>query len=1175
MVCYEKRINRGMNNMHHSLTSHLSIASWNVNGLKSKYIDKGKDRDMIREIQRHDIVCLMETHTGPEYALEIDDYDTKTIKTRPVCKKNNKFYGGLILCVRKTLITGIRVIESPSTEYIWLKLDKVHFNLEKDLYVGFHYVLPRNSTHISAREQDPMEELDILVCKFRTEGHVLVMGDLNSRTASRPDFLVNDEEIVNIEYNIYEVDQTVNMRCSNDNATNTQGLRLLEICCGNQMRILNGRTLGDMEGKFTCHRPGGSSVVDYGIVCEGLKEQVQFFMVHDYQGHLSDHCKISCQIRCHGSTSQLNPEKMVKHHQSIGHKYVWKEDDTTKFLEALHSQDIREKLSSLNNIQEGSFDCNTIIENLNKIIHEVADNSIRKVNVNKKKKKKRMSYKKWFDHDCESYRKSLKKLGSRLQRSPGEHYTRVAFYREKKAYKKLLKFKRREYRQNLISQLEVLSEKSPKTYWKLLSELKNEGQNCKQNTSPITLEEWKQYFEKLHSSDHQQDTVGNPVQNDNTDCYFSELDFRISEEEVLKALHSLKNKKAAGIDGIVGEMLKAGSEIWAPQLTKIFNIIFRSRTYPKEWNKGTITPIYKNGAKHDPNNYRGITVNSVLSKVYSTVLRNRLEKFVEDKSIINDTQIGFKKKAQTSDHLLVIQALTEKYGDGKGLHMCFIDFEKAYDSVWRDALLFKLYNMNVRGLFYDQIKAMHNNVLVCVKEKDNLSEFFTSEKGVKQGEVLSPLLFNLFINDINDCFQKDCEPVSIGSRSLSCIQYADDLVILSQSKDGLQKCLDNLDEYCMKWKLRINTTKSKHMVISKKRIKKKYEIRMGDKPLEWVNTYNYLGMTVSSNGSFMPCKEMLKAKGQKAMYKLKSIIMGTNITKSLSLKMFDQLVFPILSYGSEIWAVQDFNKIIRDHTIQLEDIYPKLPQEKLNIHFCKAILGVSAKATNMAAMAELGRYPLYIRMITHMLKYYRRVKDMDPMSLVAQAVSEMENQERLGKTSWITVIKSIADKLNIKVEQIGYHLKNPGKKVASIIKNKLELRYRQYWKQNLLNQSGKLDTYKKIKDEFKYEEYLDHIIKPDEQISLTRLRISNHKLHIEIGRYKRPYLPREERICELCAGEVEDEAHFLFNCSVLTNIREEYLGENTLIGETTQLLRKYLSTNDGGNVHSKRHENER
>lgn len=610
-------------------------------------------------------------------------------------------------------------------------------------------------------------------------------------------------------------------------------------------------------------------------------------------------------------------------------------------------------------------------------------------------------------------------------------------------------------------------------------------------------------------------------------------------------------------------MIRAAKSVLIKPLTELFNHIFTSKQYPQEWNKGIITPIHKKGSKLDPHNYRGITVNSVFAKIYSMVMCNRLETFLEENKIMNETQIGFRKKAQIADHMLVMQSLVEKYSEIGKFYICFIDFEKAYDSVWRQALLYKLLKQNIRGLFYHQIKSMYENVMVCVKQNGRTSEYFRSGKGVKQGEVMSPLLFNLFINDIHEIFNEDCDPVSLNGRKIPCLQYADDLIIMSQTREGLQNSLANLHTYCKTWKLNINISKSKVMVMGKGGRKVKVKLQLGGVDLEQVDQYSYLGITLSNTGTFTICKKNLTEKARKSMNRLKGLLWGTGIKKSLALKMFDQLVLPIMIYGCEIWAAGDIMKLLKlNVTSTFENTYDKIPQEKLNVHFCKFLLGMSAKSCNIAALGELGRYPIFIKALTRMMKYYARIKNMPKNSLMGDALQDMEHRSGRGKHTWNKAVQNIMDCLGLDLEQTCKDIAKSEytkKKTGHRIQNLLENRYLDFWEGQMSMQHGKLDLYACLKSKFGYENYLDEVKINSHQRALTKLRTSNHRLNVETGRYKRPYIARHERICELCDTGIEDEFHFLFQCPIYREIRKNKLGQDMILGNKQELVVGYLS----------------
>ena len=171
-------------------------------------------------------------------------------------------------------------------------------------------------------------------------------------------------------------------------------------------------------------------------------------------------------------------------------------------------------------------------------------------------------------------RRNIRDTGKKMQRNPQNLNIRTEFFRRKRVYKKALKQKRRTYRNKVVAELDDLAQKNPNAYWNLLDDLKNETYSDKELPSQIPMSEWKNHFENLHSSNHWQTQELDIT--DNNVGTFSELDFRITPSETLKAINRLKNKKAARHDGILGEMLKAGKHILVPYLTKLFNTIFLS-----------------------------------------------------------------------------------------------------------------------------------------------------------------------------------------------------------------------------------------------------------------------------------------------------------------------------------------------------------------------------------------------------------------------------------------------------------------------------------------------------------------------------------------------------------------------------------------------------------------------
>ena len=165
--------------------------------------------------------------------------------------------------------------------------------------------------------------------------------------------------------------------------------------------------------------------------------------------------------------------------------------------------------------------------------------------------------------------------------------------------------------------------------------------------------------------------------------------------------------------------------------------------------------MYSFLAPHKPENYRGIALSSHFSKLFCTVLNSRLYTYFEKNNIIPVHQIGFQKKSRTADHILTLKTLIDKYlndGAKKYLHVCFVDFKRAFDSVWRQALIYKLLVSGVSGNLLSILASMYKDVNYCVKTDVGFTHPFSSNIGVKQGCVLSPTLFNLYVADLPEIF---------------------------------------------------------------------------------------------------------------------------------------------------------------------------------------------------------------------------------------------------------------------------------------------------------------------------------------------------------------------------------------------------------------------------------------
>ena len=219
--------------------------------------------------------------------------------------------------------------------------------------------------------------------------------------------------------------------------------------------------------------------------------------------------------------------------------------------------------------------------------------------------------------------------------------------------------------------------------------------------------------------------------------YKAESDSTITYKEIKKAIFDLRKGKSAGPDRILNEVIKYTNPVMINSYMKIFNVILKTGIYPKSWKESFTIPIYKSGDKNDPNNYRGVSLVNCLPKIFNTILNNRLIKIIEDQ--LSNSQFGFRENHRTADSIFVLKSLINKYlhKNKKKIYACFVDLRKAFDSVWREALLYKLCKMGVGLHFFKLLKEQYLNTTSSLKHKDQHSVFFNISRGVKQGDSLS------------------------------------------------------------------------------------------------------------------------------------------------------------------------------------------------------------------------------------------------------------------------------------------------------------------------------------------------------------------------------------------------------------------------------------------------------
>jgi hypothetical protein len=699
----------------------------------------------------------------------------------------------------------------------------------------------------------------------------------------------------------------------------------------------------------------------------------------------------------------------------------------------------------------------------------------------------------------------------------------------------MLRLKERSFYKQQLLNLDEISTNNPNEFWNKVNSIGPRvnfrlPQSVNINGTltsdkEIVSEEWRTQFSNLYKKDavFQDPRVLNDVLEEkltlennmiNDDHIDNEINSIFTVDEVVKFTHTLKRNKSPGIDNIPNEIL--GHNSVQNCLVSLFNFCFDNSLVPTDWLNANISPIPKSAMKdpYTPINYRGIALLSCVGKLYTTILNARITTFCDTNEILSDCQNGFRKNRSCQDHVFALTSIiNNNRKEKKDTFCCFIDFQKFFDFIDRNLLLFKVAKIGIVGKMYWAVKSLFNNTKCRVKLGPSFyTEWFDSENGVRQGDCISPTLASIFLNDLLLELNYD-----IGdSIYTNVLAYADDLIILATSEEELQKLIDKTRDWCRKWQLLINVEKTQIVHFrNPRKNESNFIFKWYDTEIVKVNSYKYLGVYLDSHLNYKEhCGKIASAGGRalgKVISKFKQI---KNIGFNTFKKLFENGVDPVLSYGAEIWGNYDSVEI-----------------ERVQNRACRYYLGVSSLTPLPFLNGDVGWIPCKYKRYSHMIRYWNRLIKMENSRLTKKLfLRDFSNfQNNNNYIGWCKSFYSVCSELGIMdvFNALNFVNINVPQKTLDLVSS--------IWKTNV-NSKPKLRTYKTFKFNFCTEPYVSNCQSRFKRSLIAQLRSGTLPLRIETGRHRNVKL--EDRICQFCDMHViEDEFHFVQECPNYSNIR--------------------------------------
>ena len=841
------------------------IGTWNIRTL----FETGKSAQVCREMHRYDlkILGLCETRWTGSGRTRLSSGDTIIYSGR---EEGQPHSHGVALLMTSEATQALLSWEPTSPRILMAR-----FNSKGRKVTVLQCYAPTNMADIKEKEEF-YEQIQAALDKTPKRDMKIVMGDLNAKVGTNN----ANRDLIMGKHGIGE--------------QNENGEIFTEFCTFNDLVI--GGTLFPHKTihKATWVSPDGKTKNQIDHITIGRKWRRSLHDVRVKRGAdaASDHhlvvAELKTKLKAYRDRAELPTHKFNVHS-------LREEKKAEEF-----KIELRNKFSMLSLVPE---------ETIDEHWHSLRETwtTTCKTTLGKRTRK----HKEWLTTDTWTLiteRKHLKDLINHTQDQTVKQELQAQYWAVNRQVKRSARRDKRTYIDELAAEAEnAAGQRNMKRLYEITRKLSGKNTNpsrpVKDKDGNIIAGEKDQ---RTRWAEHFRETLNRPAPHTQPDIppptQFLDINTNPpSKTEIAKAIKSLKSGKAAGPDGIPPEALKADVQTSTDMLHPLLCKIWEQEQVPEDWKRGHLVKLPKKGDLSSCNNWRGIMLLSIPGKILSRIILERMKTALDN--TLRDEQAGFRQDRSCTDHIATMRIIVEQSLEWQTpLYAVFVDFQKAFDSVDRDVIWRLMHHYGLPPKFVTIIQQMYENATCQVIHDGKLTEPFSVLTGVRQGCLLSPMIFLMVIDWV---MRQSTAGKKTGiqwtfTEQLEDLDFADDISLLSHRQQDAQEKLCRVAEEAEKTGLRIHTGKTEVMRMNNRQ---QDPLQLYGENIKEVDKFTYLGSVVSKDGG---TDEDIKSRINKARYTfntLRPIWKSTALSLHNKIRIFNTNVKSVLLYGSETWRV--------------------------------------------------------------------------------------------------------------------------------------------------------------------------------------------------------------------------------------------------------------------------------